>query len=332
LAAYGFGSLFAAPVATVGGKNVTPLGELGPDAALVVGYVVFLFLFGLIGWLAWRAEPERRRRIAALCVLIGAVYTVIALAPGPIIAKKPLELVATRNLYQYLGTIGPALLIAFAADQLLPRRRAPWMALAAAAGLLVMTGLGRVIGSMVDDGTAGANRKVIDGAVEEIDRYVDSAQEGASVYINNRPLRFVRSASGGRVEPVQFPGLAALFSLIYPTNTVDQRHVYFVEADEQLVAQVRASGSARMAELLVTRQDAARAGAQVQGPQRGVEDLRRAPRRLPGFERPDGQGAMRSPPDLRRNQAMMESMRRRRQRAEQARQAPLAPPTPAPSQ
>ena len=51
--------------------------------------------------------------------------------------------------------------------------------------------------------------------------------------------------------PDHFPGLAALFVVLYPNNIVDGKRVYFLEESAEIVQNAKAHASARISELLV---------------------------------------------------------------------------------
>ncbi|MBN1663349.1 MAG: hypothetical protein JW943_07105 [Deltaproteobacteria bacterium] len=71
-------------------------------------------------------------------------------------------------------------------------------------------------------------RKLYDDTVSDIKKTIRDYPEGTSVFIDNTMHdRFLLIF----LSPVDFPGKAAIFSITYPTNTVEGRRVYFVERD-----------------------------------------------------------------------------------------------------
>lgn len=76
------------------------------------------------------------------------------------------------------------------------------------------------------------DRKVISKIADTIEESIQNSPEGAPVYIDNT---FQDELSiiflGFLLDETSFPGKAAIFSLLYPENSVDGKKIYFVEGD-----------------------------------------------------------------------------------------------------
>ena len=80
---------------------------------------------------------------------------------------------------------------------------------------------------------------------------IETALEGSvgqdAIYIVNKPFRV--SIYGHTNQ--QFPGLAALFVMNYPSNTVDGKQVFFLEESKEVVQMTKAQQGTRISELLI---------------------------------------------------------------------------------
>jgi hypothetical protein len=205
---------------------------------------VALFTASLV-WVAWRS-PAARRPLGACTLLLLAVYGVIAAGRARYIGDVPLAFFVAQRRYHYVGFLLVAVLVCIVLVDLAARVRLP--AALKAAALLVWIG--------ITAAAYGALRPPIDhhdevrAAVGEvlasIRAQAEDAPAGQPVYVSNRyfdpvpPYLF-------RFE--DFPGWAAVFVVFQPENTIDGRHVYFMQLRPNLRQKLKRGR--RMAELIV---------------------------------------------------------------------------------
>lgn len=210
-----------------------------------------LFIAGGIALLAVASLGARRdrtgRRLAACALLAAGAYGVVAVGRTPHLAPLGVTVVeaATWSRYHYAATALVALAICLA----LSRIRLP---AAAADGVLVATlvaiGAATVLSPPAIDPHDGERAEALRmrAAVEES---VAGAAPGASADIVNRnvyPLNYL-------LDRIAFPGWAALYVIMFPTNRVDGVAVRFIEDDQRAVAAARRRAGTRTAELLWKR-------------------------------------------------------------------------------
>jgi hypothetical protein len=79
----------------------------------------------------------------------------------------------------------------------------------------------------------------------------------------NTDYAATRSLFGVRNHPERFPGIAALFVVTHPTDTVRGKRVRFVEARTEVLEAIRAKPNRRIASLILSSAEAAALGATV---------------------------------------------------------------------
>lgn len=229
LAAVGAASLALGPFA--------PGTILRPDALVASWAAVALVL--ALG--AWRGTPRDRRWIAAALLLALAGWGVVALGRGVQWATNPSPN-AFGERYQY----APQTMLALAAMVALGAlgRRAG-AALALGWGAVAVVGL---VLRPLPLALHAAERQATADALADVRAQVAAAAPGAAVRIPNRsfaPMEFLGLFQGRWT----FPGLAGVFVIFEPQDTIDGRRVVFVATDPaQLAARERGG---RIAGLLV---------------------------------------------------------------------------------
>jgi hypothetical protein len=132
-------------------------------------------------------------------------------------------------------------------SQLQAWRRLP----GAAANALVAAWIGALVIGFAVDGRRidqhDSERRITNQAVAQIKAQIDAAPAGADVYLVNRPFTGVGPFL--IANPKVYPGLAALFVVFFPDNTVDGRRVFFVVPDDTVRA--AAARGRRTADLMV---------------------------------------------------------------------------------
>jgi hypothetical protein len=84
-------------------------------------------------------------------------------------------------------------------------------------------------------------------SMRTIETALEKSTDQTKIYITNKPFMLY----WGRYTPQHFPGLAALFVMSYPSNTVDGKQVYFLEESEHIVLMAQAQKGSRISELLI---------------------------------------------------------------------------------
>lgn len=206
---------------------------------------IALYAVALIAVLARGAAPGRRQLLAMILVGL-ACYAMIAAGRVSYFQNlSTLLLQATR--YHYLASLPFAVALCLILSQL-----HAWRPLGRAAGTALVAGwIGATAIGFLADGRRidnhDAERRITTAAVAQLQRQIDAAAPGADVYIENRPFTGVGPFLVR--NPKVYPGLAALFAVFFPDNTVDGRRVLFVEPDE--IVRAAAARGRRTADLLV---------------------------------------------------------------------------------
>jgi hypothetical protein len=195
---------------------------------------------------AWRAPSRQRATLLAFAALAVAIYGLIAVGRGPLagpLFRKTSAQVGATPRYHYAPHAVLAVTWCAVLSTLAPGRLARGRdVLAVAWGFLLLAGLARN-GVHVD--RHDASRAEVGRALATLRAAIAAAPPGETVYVENAPL----SAFGWLPNTMdQPPGLAGLFIIAFPTDTVDGRVVRFVEpqASEHDLAHRRAGRSARL--------------------------------------------------------------------------------------
>lgn len=218
------------------------------ELLVVAALVTFVFVtVPLLAWGCWASQPDERRRMVALLLIPAAAYGLMAIArSGSVFVLQP-----DAARYHYLAPAILALVLCLVLAKLpgrLPTRARSrgavvyfiWLAL-----VILPFALGPV--PVIKERTV----------IRQKEQFLQSSQALAAalarhagegdIYIPNRPY----SVFIWGYTPDHFPGLAALFVVLYPSNTVDGKRVYFLEESAEIVQQTRAQAGARISELLV---------------------------------------------------------------------------------
>jgi hypothetical protein len=209
---------------------------VGPFSSLYFTNVparIALALFAVGASLGVRqASPAQRRRVLAFAILLAGVYASVAAGRARIftsILGGSLPPIVER--YHYLPTlllvvIGAVLVTAVAAA-VPARARAAWFA-----GLLAAFALLIIVHPVVYD-RHEALRAGVTRAIRQIQRAARTA-EGPVVTIPNRVVNVYLM-----VPQATFPGLAAVFVIYFPGNSVAGRRIVFTESDPAVLAAAR---------------------------------------------------------------------------------------------
>lgn len=194
-----------------------------------------------------RTSASARRQLLALTLLALSCYAIIALGRSPFFQAANLTTAAAQPRYHYVAPLILAVMLGMVvADwcrwlRLRSTARSGllliWIALAAASF--------RQARPFIDPFLRARNETSI--VLSTVRSQVAAAPPGADVYIPNRPFRSI----GPMVvlNQVGFPGWAAVYTIFFPTNVVDGRHIYFVVEDSTVVGVARKGR--RTADLIV---------------------------------------------------------------------------------
>jgi hypothetical protein len=192
------------------------------------------------------SRPKERRVIFALLILSFAAYGMIAMArTGPFL-KIPM--ISSR--YHYLPMAMMAVMLCLILSPLIDRLpgralehgRASffiWLALVIIPYSLGPMPTGKESNILMQNKQYKESMETLTAALED-----NAARE--DIYIANKPfVVYLRRTSK------HFPGLAALFVMTYPSNTVDGKRVFFLEESRELVEMAQAQKGSRISELLI---------------------------------------------------------------------------------
>ncbi len=230
--------LWAARLLMMHGLTVLLLGPLAHHASVASWGEVALTAAALAGAGAGFAvaRAEERRLMLACLLPFGTVYLMIATGRGvflPQFGPKMLE----QAHYHYTAPMPLAILAALLLAEL-----SRWVQPSAAAAN-VMLGLWYLTFTAVQLAAGPAiahhdrERELAEKTLAQIKALVLSQPPGSDVYIRNRPFPGV----GPFVikSPEMFPGIAGLFAIYYPNQLLEERRVFFVEANPLVLSRLR---------------------------------------------------------------------------------------------
>jgi hypothetical protein len=192
----------------------------------------------------WRGTPHDRRWLVAALVLAFAAWGVVALGRGHQWATNP-QAGSLGERYHYAAQTMVALAVAIALG--VWTRRPPHAGTVVALGWAAAAVVGLVLRPLLIPLHAGERQQTAE-ALHAIYTAAVQTPPGETARVPNRsfqPVEFLALFQGRWT----FPGLAGVFVIFVPEDTVDGRRVVFVATDpEQLAARARGG---RIASLLV---------------------------------------------------------------------------------
>jgi hypothetical protein len=224
-----------------------------PDALDWLTIAAFAIGLGLV---AWRGDRERRRVALAMGALAVGVYTLIAVGRASLYQgfSASSAQAAAFLRYHYEGTIPIVVLLCLIFQQV---GRIGWLS-AIPRGVLLPLGLGVLAAGYLRSGFSidehPAARAYVTRTAAEIAAAVAAAPPGQTVYLENgsAPTSFV-----GMWLEMQFPGRAAVFLLLSPSDdSVDGRHIRFIERNQSVLESWHQRSSEPMARLLIAPEHA----------------------------------------------------------------------------
>jgi hypothetical protein len=257
LVAYAVTATLLGGAVAMNGKGALygPWAGASPDAVGSVVLVAVALVSVLVIVTTWRVSGSRGR-IAAVILSILACYAPIALARAYFYEMMTMNswLSAGVPRYHYLGTLLVAWLL-FAMIDALWRNRSQGIAGLAAFATVLVLALGfqapasDAVRSTLGFKNARARVEAIRG---ELERLALARPAGAIVAVENR----IFPSAGWKLDRYTYPGMAALFMVMYPIDEIEGRRIVFVDDSDGARALVRARPDSRIARLLVTRQEA----------------------------------------------------------------------------
>jgi hypothetical protein len=208
--------------------------------------IVLIVMVSAIAAVAF-VRGDRRTRGILLAGAALALVTFGVVVAGRGVLWGPNFYLATR--YQYLPLLGVVLCLCMALASIDARSPLSSALKNAVLGLWVCAALGVhfALSSGIDHHNLA--RRSTDTEIKEMWRQIRATPADQDVYITNQIFHGV-----GPVvirNPKTFPGWAAAFAIFFPSNVVEGRRVFFVEADPEVFAVTR--NGRRTATLIVAK-------------------------------------------------------------------------------
>ena len=226
----------------IGKISLVPKESLVSVATIVALVAILPFL--VLGCIV--SSPIERRRVFALLLLPCAAYGMIAVARVGGYMPSP----ASTPRYHYLVPAVMAIIFCLNISVLidrLPTRVLSYGRTSYFIWLLLVIPLFSM-GTIAKSESKFLRQKMqYKQSLQTIETAVEGSAGQDAIYIANKPFRV--SIYGYTNQ--QFPGLAALFVMNYPSNTVDGKQVFFLEESEEVVQMTKAQQGTRISELLI---------------------------------------------------------------------------------
>jgi hypothetical protein len=242
LLSIGSSALFLGPL-LIGKIALVPVAAL-PSVAIAITLFTLLPLL-IAGYIL--STAAQRRQVFALLLLPCAAYGLIAVARNTIIYKALAGTARFHYFPQAMLAIVLCLLLARLIDRL-PANAQKYGRMSFIAWLLLAV-FPFAIGQVVEPSKLFVNGQYsqYERSMSELKAAIENPAGQGDIVIVNKPYNvFIWGYT-----PVEFPGLAALFVLSYPSNVVDGRRVVFLEPSKDIVDMTKAHKGSRIAELLV---------------------------------------------------------------------------------
>ena len=223
------------------------LAPIAPDGAtaLVACWAA------LVGAGLWQARPAQRRAIAAMLLLAGGSYGIVALGRGPQLANLALSASSAAESARYHYLPGALLIAALClALSAIAERWQPPRALTRAALVAWLLAVALMVAlrpPAID--RYDAERDDVEAMTALLRQRAAETPGGEPIYLFNRrlyPLGYI-------VRPEEFPGWAGAFIATESSDVFEGHPVRFIENDGALLNAVRARPGTRTAKLLVSR-------------------------------------------------------------------------------
>jgi len=256
---YGTMSVLLGPVLTAdqGSRAIDVLGGAVGVEGLVLAYALAGFAFVVLGGLFCRATPTHRRQMLAFLLLACAAYGVLALGRAWVVGwhGTRFEQLVTEPRYAYFPTLALSGLVALGLGTLPARwlSARPWIGFSAlCAWLAVVVAPARITAANLANERHVTARTQAEEALSVVRAEASASPSADEAYITNDPFAGTAISMALGIKARGFPGLAALWVVANPDDSVDGRRLRFVEHDHALVETIRAERpGTRIAQLLV---------------------------------------------------------------------------------
>lgn len=184
-------------------------------------------------WVLARGSRDTRRYLIAMLVLVAGTYGMVAMGRAVFFAGDALHIGMSQPRYHYVGTIPLAIILGIVLAHLGARLPAGGVGpLLLGSWALATLGLRAASAPFID--THAEARVETERVVTAIRAEVAATPPGATVRIPYQQFLGTGPLIAG--NPMAFPGWAALFTIVFPSNSVDGRPVFFVASPEVVAA------------------------------------------------------------------------------------------------
>jgi hypothetical protein len=254
LLAIGATTLIAGPfLATNGGPvAVGPLAGLSLETLRELSYIVGIIIALCLLFAFARSQGPTRAKLLGLALLVGGAYGMIALGRGPmsLLMGYDQSWMAATPRYHYLAPMLLSALLCMALASAVGQRNwNPAWGVALLLGWLALTTPLSIAAARSFAPYDQNFRSEHEQIMSWIEDSASSRPAGATLYLKNHP---VPSIGLGIVPASEFPHVAALFVITYPSLEVDGRRVFFIESDASVLAAARRREGSPIARVLVS--------------------------------------------------------------------------------
>lgn len=198
-----------------------------------VGLAMIVALIAVGGLAVARGDRRTRGVLFACAVLAFATFGVVVAGRGVLWGER--FYLATR--YQYVPLIGIVIGLCVTLAAMDSWRPLPAYFKNAALSLWVVAAVAVHLAFSPGIDHHEKPRRATEIEVNEMRRLIRTTPAGQDVYITNQVFHGVGPML--MRNPSMFPGWAAAFTIFFPSNVVDGRRVFFVEADSEVRAATR---------------------------------------------------------------------------------------------
>lgn len=255
LLGYGLATLLGGPL-LAGSDGTLAFGPWrGEPSEVAVRLSAPLLSVAGVALCAWlpRATPRERWQVFGFALVAASSYAVVAVGRAFLVSEVlSFAWFVSTPRYHYLGPLAmsAALCVPLRAAARSRRGRARPLAALLATALIAASPLYAAAVAALDSSASDEARALHLAFVRQVEQ---AARPGTGpLYFENARIEGLRDML---VSDQDFPGSAALFVLSFPSNEVDGRRVFFVEADPAVVSAARTRPGSRIAELIVPLDD-----------------------------------------------------------------------------
>jgi hypothetical protein len=257
---YGLASLLLGPWVTTTETGVVVGGPFGVHSAtwvMELAHGLFVVFGVALAGFVWKGPKQQRRPIAAVVLLCVVSYGCIVV--GRLFLYQASPAFGMQPRYHYLGPLLLGILVSFLVGWLGRSLGLPSRARIAAAMAFLVVWAAVSCRSVHDISAVLYVQGIHEFAQANsyLKRSIERAPPGSAVFINNRqPFSHGAFKVLWQRDPARFPGLAAVFVILYPDDVVAGRKVYFVEKDPERLEAMRRRPHSRISRLVVSPREA----------------------------------------------------------------------------